>query len=330
VEPAFGLEARPEDGMLHVTWNRNSAAARSAVAGLLKIADSDIAKLIPLSRSDVTGGSIEYASRSSDVTFRLQITGADGKSSEEMIRVLGNEPSNRETRPVRYQPFVRSRTAPSPKIAAKPTALEAPPAEYRQPAATPTRIASAPPTDPARFTSQQAIPTARPVSIAQPVSSPQPVPSALPSAKAGPGAADANPTPATPGERSPALPQAPPILPPEPDSATSKPLSASVVTLPPQPLHSVKPLYTHPPTIPNTGTRPVRPSTPVTVAIVVSVDEKGKVLSAQRPSDSPSKDAFLSKQALDAARQWSFKPATRGGQPVRAEFRINFVFSYNQ
>jgi TonB family protein len=75
---------------------------------------------------------------------------------------------------------------------------------------------------------------------------------------------------------------------------------------------------------------PSTPQSSVTVAVKVTVNEKGKVLDAHKADDSPSSDAFLVKQALNAAMRWSFSPATRGGVPVASDFRIDFVFTYNK
>ena len=58
----------------------------------------------------------------------------------------------------------------------------------------------------------------------------------------------------------------------------------------------------------------------------VAIDARGRVSEARlaRPVSKPNE--LLAKQALAAARQWTFVPAQRGGQPVEGEFTIQFRF----
>ena len=62
-----------------------------------------------------------------------------------------------------------------------------------------------------------------------------------------------------------------------------------------------------------------------TVQVLVTVDEKGKVVDA-RPKicDAPK---MLCDAAVTAARKWTFKPATRYGQPVKSAVVVPFRFS---
>ena len=62
-----------------------------------------------------------------------------------------------------------------------------------------------------------------------------------------------------------------------------------------------------------------------TVQVLVSVDEKGKVIDArQKACDAPD---MLCEAAVTAARKWTFKPATRYGQPVKSTVVVPFRFS---
>jgi TonB family protein len=62
-----------------------------------------------------------------------------------------------------------------------------------------------------------------------------------------------------------------------------------------------------------------------TVQIMVTVNEQGKVSSAKIQSCEAPID--LCDSALDAARRWKFKPATRYGHPVQASVVLPFRFS---
>jgi TonB family protein len=61
-----------------------------------------------------------------------------------------------------------------------------------------------------------------------------------------------------------------------------------------------------------------------TVRVLVTVDEKGKVVDArQKVCDAPN---MLCEAAVAAARKWTFKPATRYGQPVKSAVVVPFRF----
>ncbi|HEX7362822.1 MAG TPA: energy transducer TonB [Bryobacteraceae bacterium] len=61
------------------------------------------------------------------------------------------------------------------------------------------------------------------------------------------------------------------------------------------------------------------------IAVQVSVDKTGRVVSARAEHGAVASDA-LAQIALSAARQWRFQPATLNGKPVPAEYTVVFVF----
>jgi TonB family protein len=62
----------------------------------------------------------------------------------------------------------------------------------------------------------------------------------------------------------------------------------------------------------------------VKVRVKVTVDSSGKVVTAKLDSRGPSK--YFAERALEAARQWTFKPAQVGGQGVSSEWMLKFEF----
>lgn len=61
-----------------------------------------------------------------------------------------------------------------------------------------------------------------------------------------------------------------------------------------------------------------------TVVILITIDENGKVTAAREKScEAPT---ILCEAAVVAARKWTFKPATRYGQPVKAVIAVPFRF----
>jgi len=128
--------------------------------------------------------------------------------------------------------------------------------------------------------------------------------------------------------------------PPQQTSAQPPPVATpSVAQIPqtslpapsaPSPLASEGPLVTYP-----TPLRQVQPSLagtrwtvpePTVIATLVSVDPRGLVTDARVEIASKGKSVFLEGLCVNAARQWTFKPATIGGKPVAGKYRIEFVF----
>jgi periplasmic protein TonB len=309
-DESVGLNAREENGMLHVTWDRDSAAARSALFGVMEIDDSDTSKVIPILKADATEGSIVYAPHSSDVKFHLKLVDADGKQSAEVIRVLVDDLPKR-----RNEAGGDLQAAPPPTISVlkqapaqpeKQVADAAHPQNQRQnqrqfrPPPVPVRLQGQTKSDVNIQPPPELIAAAPPSQVGFPLEVP-PVPK--PAAKDN--GASAPLSPATSSQRAarpvPAL--------PSPQAAT-----------PPEPLTKVSPVMTE-------AVRAiVQNQDPMTVNVIVSVGTDGQVLDARVDPQSSVKNPFLSASALNAARRWRFKPATRDGHSLPSEYRIEFVF----
>jgi hypothetical protein len=319
-DPKLDLEVRDEKGRMHLSWNRNSESARSAVSGEVQITDSDTVHSIQLHREDITGGSVVYTPRASDVTFRLLMRDREGKAVAEMIRVVGNGPSIQKVPPA-VQP-----AAPKQLASAHP------------PAATPA------PTIPAPKTTAPVVPaptaehpdTTSPIEIRR--EAPQPVQQSSPTVPAAeqrtpepqasapaPVAATAPPVSQPPVE----LPRpSPPVqttattAAPAPNPKPVVPQRQEIVTVPPVPVHQVMPS--------KKSGLPWNVYAPVTVGVLVTVDAKGKVSKVRADSNIKGGNPFLLAMSLSAARDWTFKPATQGGKPVPGEYRIEFLFQPDQ
>ena len=63
------------------------------------------------------------------------------------------------------------------------------------------------------------------------------------------------------------------------------------------------------------------------VSISVTIDEKGAVTSA---TVTKSTNSGFDEPALDAVRQWKFKPAKKGGQPVAVTVVLPIRFTNSQ
>jgi len=91
-----------------------------------------------------------------------------------------------------------------------------------------------------------------------------------------------------------------------------------VVTVPPLPLRQVVPASR------GAGAPAVFQLTKI--AVLVSVDKSGRVTSARADESSKKTNLFLIGQSISAAREWTFRPASRAGVAIPSEYRIEFVF----
>ena len=139
-------------------------------------------------------------------------------------------------------------------------------------------------------------------------------------------AAGANPAPPTaaPLWNRPALSVQPPpaplalSAPPAADPQSQRASAVAPVYHAPEPIHQVQPVF--PASLTNTVTRTA------VVEVLVSIDETGKVVKAD-PKSQPGVHPWILASAVAAARQWTFRPARRGDQPVPSQMILRFNFT---
>jgi hypothetical protein len=357
-ESVLGLAVRPETRQLHLTWNRESPAVRSATFGVLQIMDGGTPVLIELATSELTEGSFVYTPHSQDVTFRLRLGKSSGQIAEEMIRVFGATPpapaaappetteastppperesvKQRPSRPAvsRAAPTVRTNSRPASQQAAHQDSLP-------RNAATAANSTKAPKQQAARSQSaqpqiaqtQNVQPQTAPPQIAQSQTAPsQKAQSTLPTETA-----RQNSVPVSREPEAIRQPQATSPPGPQSASAATTAVSTAETSLPDKaatpPGASAGSAVSYPSPL-----RQVQPSlatrwtvgAPTAIAVLVSVDPKGLVTDARPELASKGKSLFLEGLCLNAARQWTFKPATINGKPVAGKYRIEFVFRPN-
>jgi TonB family protein len=111
-------------------------------------------------------------------------------------------------------------------------------------------------------------------------------------------------------------PVAKPAPPPEPKVKVGELVQPGPGVVPPQILKQVKP------TFPPAARRFLRKDT--TVVVRVLVDERGRVTEAEREGEKAGMG--LDEAAIDAAKQFQFKPATKQGVPVKMWHSLRFAF----
>ena len=114
----LALRVEHSGAELMLTWNRESSAIKSATHAVLSISDGAQHENVDMDLALLRSGSIEYSPSSSDVVFRMEVTGADQtKPASESVRILRTRPS---PMPEAGQPEESSKGAPA-QVPAKPT-----------------------------------------------------------------------------------------------------------------------------------------------------------------------------------------------------------------
>ncbi len=121
----LALRVEHSGAELMLTWNRESNAIKNATHAVLSIADGAQHENVDMDLALLRSGSIEYSPSTSDVVFRMEVTGADQtRTTSESVRILQTRPS---PMPEPGQKAQDSKGAPPPGLA-KPTGASTGPA----------------------------------------------------------------------------------------------------------------------------------------------------------------------------------------------------------
>ncbi|HEY1341806.1 MAG TPA: TonB family protein [Bryobacteraceae bacterium] len=313
---ALSLRVEHSGSELLLTWNRDSAAIKSASKAVLEISDGAQHENVQMDLAQLRNGSIVYSPSTADVSFRMEVTGADqSKTASESVRVLRTRPSPldqpdaaagtppAQTPPANVAANGSKPAASNPKAEAEdtksPAASEPPPAEESRPAraGAPVKPFSADSLSvrlrPTRPTDMPDAPT-----VAGNISAPSTVTGL-----------NLNGITAAP---------LPPLPPPRP---------ASVQTAPPErkapsggQIKQAVLLYRKEPDYPRLAKQAGAKGE---VEIVATIGLDGKLKNVKAVRGHP----MLVKAATDAVAQWVYKPTQLNGQPVETQTQIllNFV-----
>lgn len=294
---------------LMLTWNRESSAIKSATRAVLEISDGTQHENVNMDLALLRSGSIEYSPSTSDVVFRMEVTGADQtKTTSESVRILRTRPS---PMPEPGQPAEASKGAPA-QVPAKPTVApseaSAPETESVQ---EPAPAAEARTTTPAKqFNPESLSQRLRPVRPADMPDAPdvggrggEAVSAAVPIG------VTAMPLPMSLSAPPPvAAPQGAPVQP-----VAARPNANGGKVQPAQLISHKDPEY--PPLA-----KQSRAQGEVILLATVGVD--GKVKDVKVVSGHP----LLRNAAVAAVKTWTYKPTLLDGKPVESESRISLNF----
>jgi protein TonB len=307
----LALRVEPSGGELMLTWNRDSSAIKNATRAVLSISDGAQHENVDMDLALLRSGSIEYSPSTSDVVFRMEVTGADQtKTASESVRILRTRPS---PMPEPGQPAQASKGAPEPS-AAKPTstssdagAPESAPVE--EPAAQAEARPSPAPAKP--FNTESLSQRLRPVRSTD-------LPDAPDMGLGHGGDAVSAPIPVGVNTMpSPMLPSAPPAAVPQNTPAQAANAARTGVNggrvQPAQLITRKDPEY--PAIAKQSGAQGE-----VVLSATIGVD--GKVKDVKVLEGHP----LLRNAAITAVKQWVYKPTLLNGVPVEAETRISLNF----
>ncbi len=302
----LALRVERSAGELLLTWNRDSAAIKTATQATLSISDGDQHENVQMDLGQLRNGSIVYSPVTSDVTFRMEVTGRDRtKTTSESVRVLRTRPS-----PMPDQPQTAAAGAP-PAAAARHNSENTAATPDGEPAAdsentAPTHLAE--PLKPfnAESLAQRLRPT-RPTDIpAAPEvnGAPQVTVSGLNLNAVAP--LPAPPRPAAPAPANQPAPAADPTAP--------KKVAPGGQIQQAQLIYRKNPDY--PRLAQDSGIKGA-------VELIATIGADGHIRNLKVVRGHP----LLQRAAIDAVRQWVYKPTLLNGQPVESQTQIILNFT---
>jgi protein TonB len=310
----LALRVENAGGALILNWNRESNAIKNATHAVLAISDGAQHENVDMDLALLRSGSIEYSPSTSDVVFRMEVTGADqAKTTSESVRVLRTRPS---PMPEPGQQAQGSKTAPAPSPA-KPTGAPsdvaaADSASAGEPAA---QADTRPSTAPAKpFNTESLSQRLRPVGSTDLPDAPEVGRGGEAVSAAVPVGVNSMPPPLLPAAAPAAA--APQNAPAQAANGARKSANGGQVT---QAELVVRKNPDYPPLAKQAGAQGE-------VVLTATIGADGKVKDVKVVSGHP----LLRNAAIAAVKQWIYKPTLLNGVPVEAETRISLNFVARQ
>ena len=299
------------NGQIDLSWDQTSPNLRKAQGAKLTIIDGTLHRELNIDQSQLRFGKLAYFPNSDDVQFYLEIHLDASRSVAESVRVLP-----------RIGVFSRVVQGASGGLAGV----------QIEPRAT--------------SNSRRSLSTNgnRPVSLAR-NSSPRGIPPAKEAARSFPGVWPAVTRPAVPHPPSSSQFAPPPPL--DPIAGVDNPIArVRVLPIPPPPppqanaqgsaASSTLSANSGPAYVPARPLKQVLPITPISgysrtypvtsVTVQVEINEEGRVTAVHVTPGAPGESTVLTAQAILAAKQWTFRPATLHGKKVSSDHTIIFRF----
>ena len=304
----LALRVEHSGGELMLTWNRESSAIKNATRAVLSISDGAQHENVDMGLALLRSGSIEYSPSTSDVVFSMEVTGADQtKTTSESVRILRTRPS---PMPESGQEAQGSKGAPASaaaKPASAPSAAAPDSASGQEPAAPAEVRPNAAPLKP--FNAESLAQRLRPVRATDMPDAPEvgrgneavsaPVPVGVSSMPA------------------PVLASAPPAA--APQGTPAQGANTARTNVDGSRVQQAQLISRKDPEYPQLAKQSGAQGE-VVLAAMIGVD--GKVKNVKVVSGPP----LLRNAAIQAVKQWVYKPTLLNGKPIEAETRITLNF----
>ena len=292
------LKVERANGELLLTWNPDAEVIKSASKAVLSINDGDQKENVDMDLAQLAQGKIVYSPTGSDIRFEMKVTDKAGKTTSEPVRML------RPPSPLQESNGTAAK-------ATTPAAITKPVAGVTPPGAAPTANGEPAPEQPAKPAAAPLKPFQQSESLAQRLrpAAPTDMPDA-PTASTGSRSA----TSAIPGVNiNPIAPA--PLAPSAPAAAStdSKPKSGGQIQ---QAVLIYRKDAEYPKIARQTGAKG-------TVSLTATIGADGTIKKVKVISGHP----MLTNSAVEAVKQWRYRPTLLNGQPVESEtgVQINFV-----
>jgi protein TonB len=294
------LQAVRANGELMLTWNPDAAIVKNASKGVLTINDGEQKDTVDMDLAQLATGKIMYSPAGKDIRFEMRVTDKAGKSTMEPFRILLPPSPLQESNGAAAKGASPAATKPVAGLVpagATPDPTGEPPAEQpAKPAAAPLR----------QFRAEPLAQRLRPATPTDMADAPTVVAGARPTASAIPGV---NMSALAPAPVAPAAPGSPTAA----SGTDSKPRSGGQIQ---QAVLIYRKDAEYPKIAKQTGAKGV-----VTLNATIGAD--GNIKKVKVVSGHP----MLTSAAVDAVKQWRYRPTLLNGQPVETETQVlvNFV-----
>jgi hypothetical protein len=332
------LDIHSAGPLLRLHWEPNDPGIRGAVRAILHVQDGDEQSAMDLTPSELREGSVTYAPKNADITFRLDVYSAEPKASG-FVQVVNLAP------PPAIAPSASRAPNPNPPLKNQPAAPQrahAPLSRTVEKSQAAASIAGAPMPSPSLRGPPE--PTSRDFSLQSATPAAPKAPDPRPPATHQEGSPQAVRTVLSPADaRTSETSQRPPIadrtpaLPPQPSVRISMELVSSsrlgrLVERVPL-LHRLRkqdetvapvPIYQAQPSLKAPASSLIRP---VSIGIKIDVNESGAVTYAEVADYGDPPNFTLVNASLAAAQRWTFMPARLRDAAVSSQAILHFNFA---
>jgi protein TonB len=295
----LSLRIERNAGDIVLTWNRDSTAIQHATKAVLSITDGPQQENVEMDLAQLRNGSIVYSPVTGDVVFKMEVTGTNqSKTTSESVRVLRTRPSPMPDQPQEVQVNAKAPAAPAASASAPPPSPSAEEAAA-QPEEEKVRLSTA-----VKPFSTDSL--ARRLRPARPSDGAAPD---VPSAMAVPKVSDVNLGGI--GSTAPAPPPSAPAPASAPEKKAAAPSGGQI--------QQAELVYRKAPEYPklarDSGASGV-------VELTATIGANGRVKSVQVVKGHP----LLRQAAIDAVKQWVYKPTILNGVAVEAQTQVLLNF----